>query len=90
LIVFILHTGITVAFQIFVGDLQLVKTEHAILFSKGVTVIPKLSFADLIINPGKYKPTTRLSIVIYSCSTLILILKVSSFFGFRNMNIKVF
>ncbi|XP_060079192.1 dedicator of cytokinesis protein 4-like [Ylistrum balloti] len=57
------NLGVTFSFKMFQGDLQAIKTEEAILFSKGVTVIPKLSFTDLIINPGQLRNDIYLTLV---------------------------
>ncbi|XP_021369195.1 dedicator of cytokinesis protein 4-like isoform X3 [Mizuhopecten yessoensis] len=58
-----LNLGVTFSFKMFQGDLQAIKTEEAILFSKGVTLIPKLSFTDLIINPGQMRNDIYLTLV---------------------------
>ncbi|XP_033744691.1 dedicator of cytokinesis protein 4-like isoform X3 [Pecten maximus] len=57
------NLGVTFSFKMFQGDIQAIKTEEAILFSKGVTVIPKLSFTDLIINPGQMRNDIYLTLV---------------------------
>ncbi|XP_069142265.1 dedicator of cytokinesis protein 4-like [Argopecten irradians] len=57
------NLGVTLSFKMFQGDLQAIKTEEAILFTKGVTVIPKLSFTDLIINPGQLRNDIYLTLV---------------------------
>ena len=39
-------------FKMLYGDLQSLKAENTYLFNKGVTSIPKMTFTDLVVNPG--------------------------------------
>lgn len=48
---FFLFTGLHLAVKIITGDLKKCHTEHPMLFTKGLAVIQKMDFSD-VINPG--------------------------------------
>lgn len=48
---FFLFTGLHLAVKIITGDLKKCQTEHPMLFTKGLAVIQKMDFSD-VINPG--------------------------------------
>lgn len=59
----VLNPGLAVALQLLHGDIEQLRREYMVLFSRGVSITKKLGFSDVIM-PGENKTITHLLTVI--------------------------